>query len=68
MKTIQCADPSLSSPPPQWRCGDIPAMGGQWRRMVVGRYYIYYALCFVLVEHSVRHEPNSVLINVYIYA
>ena len=29
--------------------------------------YLYYALCFVLIEHSVCHEPNSVLINVYIY-
>ena len=29
--------------------------------------YLYYALCFMLIEHSVCHEPNSVLINVYIY-
>ena len=33
--------------------------------------YVYYALCFMFVEHSVRHEPISVLINVcislYIY-
>ena len=33
--------------------------------------YMYYALCFVLVERSVCHEPISVLINtcmhVYIY-
>ena len=29
--------------------------------------YLYYALCFMLVEHSVCHEPISVLINVYIY-
>ena len=26
--------------------------------------YLYYALCFMLVEHSVFHEPISVLINV----
>ena len=29
--------------------------------------FVYYALCFMLVEHSVCHEPISVLINVYIY-
>ena len=27
---------------------------------------MYYALCFMLVEHSVCHELISVLINVYI--
>ena len=27
--------------------------------------YLYYALCFMLVEHSVCHEPISVLINVF---
>ena len=27
--------------------------------------YVYYALCFMLVEHSVCHEPISVLINVF---
>ena len=27
--------------------------------------YMYYALCFVLVEHSVCHELISVLINVF---
>ena len=31
--------------------------------------YMYYALCFVHVEHSVCHEPISVLINIFnIYA
>ena len=29
--------------------------------------YMYYALCFVHVEHSVCDEPVSVLINIYIY-
>ena len=29
--------------------------------------YMYYALCFVHVEHFVCHEPISVLINIYIY-
>ena len=27
--------------------------------------YLYYALCFMLVEHSVCHEPISVLINAF---
>ena len=27
--------------------------------------YIYYAPCFVLVEYSVCHKPNSVLNNVF---
>ena len=27
--------------------------------------YVYYALCFMLVEHSVCHEPISVLINLF---
>ena len=27
--------------------------------------YMYYAPCFVLVEHSVCHGPISVLINVF---
>ena len=29
--------------------------------------HFYYALCFMLVEHSVCLEPIFVLINVYIY-
>ena len=29
--------------------------------------YLYYALCFMLVEHSVCNEAISVLINVYIH-
>ena len=32
-----------------------------------GTIYLYYALCFMLVEHSACHEPISVLINVCIY-
>ena len=28
--------------------------------------YMYYALCFVRVEHSVYHKPISFLINIYI--
>ena len=27
--------------------------------------YLYYALCFLLIEHSVCHEPISVLINIF---
>ena len=30
MKTIQCAHPPHSSSP-QWLCGDMPAMDGQWQ-------------------------------------
>ena len=26
--------------------------------------YLYYALCFMLIEYSVCHEPISVLINI----
>ena len=29
--------------------------------------YMYYALCFAHVEHSVCHEPISVLININMY-
>ena len=29
--------------------------------------YKYYAPSFVLVEHSVCHEPIFVLINIYVY-
>ena len=28
--------------------------------------YLYYAFCFMLIEHSVCHEPISVLINVFV--
>ena len=28
---------------------------------------VYYALCFVHVEHSVCHEPISVLINIFMF-
>ena len=45
--------PSSSSP--QWLCGDMPAMDGLYK---------YYPPNFVLVEHSVCHEPIFVLINV----
>ena len=27
--------------------------------------HMYYALCFVHVEHSMCHEPISVLINIF---
>ena len=36
-----------------------------WRHAGYGR-SVYYALCFVHVEHSVCHEPTSVLINIFI--
>ena len=99
----------LSSSLPQWFCGDMPAMDGQWwsSRIVSVRtnrvlkksapvivrtnrvllspqsycgdeedgaldclhdvtVYLYYAFCFMLIEHSVCHEPISVLINVFV--
>ena len=28
--------------------------------------YMYYALCFVHAEHSLFHEPISVLINIFV--
>ena len=43
----------------------IPTMA-LWRHAGYGR-SVYYALCFVHIEHSVCHEPISVLINIYIY-
>ena len=68
--------PSSSSP--QWLCNDMPAMDIQWwsSRIVNVRtnmtsscwivfmtsLYIYYALCFVQVEHSVCYEPIIVYI------
>ena len=42
---------------------------GGWVHWIVFRtsLYMYYALYFVHVEHSVCHEPISVLILIYIY-
>ena len=42
---------------------------GGWAHWIVfmTSIYMYYALCFVHVEHSVCHEPISVLINIYIH-
>ena len=61
--------PSSSSP--QWLCHDMSTMHGQWwsSRIVSFRTnkalrYMYYNLCFVHVEHSLCHEPISVLINI----
>ena len=56
MKTIQCAHP------PHHHNGFVVMrlMGA-----LDFTIYLYYALCFMLVEHSVCHEPISVLINVF---
>ena len=63
--------PSSSSP--QWLCGDMPAMDGQWRSshivsVTTNRVLnMHVAFCFVHVEHSVCHELIYVLIYIYIY-
>ena len=65
MKTIQSAHPShhysrfVATCRLWWR--------GRWAHWIVfmTSLYMYYALSFMLVEHSVRHEPIFVLINVY---
>ena len=41
----------------------IPTMA-LWRHAGFGR-SVYYALCFVHIEHSVCHEPIPVLINIF---
>ena len=50
MKAIQCAHPT--------HCHG-------WEHWIVfmTSLYMYYTPCFVLIEHSVCHEPISVLIN-----
>ena len=60
--------PSSSSP--QCLCGDKQAIVVMRRMGALDclhdvTIYLYYALCFMLVEHSVCHEPISVLINVF---
>ena len=50
MKTIQCAHP--------------PHHHNGFAAKAIAM-ALYYAPCFVLVEHSVCHEPISVLINVF---
>ena len=42
---------------------------GGWKHWIVfiTSLYMYYALCFVHVEHSVCHKAISVLIYIYIY-
>ena len=55
--------PSITSMSPQSHCGDEEdgRTGlSSWRQTSL---YMYYALCFVHVEHAVCHEP----ISVYIY-
>ena len=73
MKTIQCAHP------PHHHNGFVATCRLWTYTIVVMRrmgaldclhdvtIYLYYALCFMLIEHSVCHEPIFVLINIYIY-
>ena len=60
MKTIQCAHP------PHHHNGFV-ATCRLWTASGGVTIYLCYALCFMLIEHSVCHEPIFVLINVYIY-
>ena len=53
-----------SSSSPQWLCSDIPGRWAHWLVLMLSL-YMYYALCFVHVEHSVCHEPISILINIF---
>ena len=57
MKTIQCARMDCRI---RWdgRMGALDCLHDV-------TIYLYYALCVMLVEHSVCHEPISVLINVF---
>ena len=75
MKTIQCAHPPHHHNGFVETCRLWTASGGVHALLVLeGRahlivfmtsLYMYYAPCFVLVEHSVCHEPISVLINIF---
>ena len=60
MKTIQCAHPPHHHNGFVATCRLCTASGG-----VDVTIYLYYALCFMLIEHSVCHEPIFVLINVF---
>ena len=63
MNTIQCAHPPHQEEDDEEddvmrRMGTLDCLHGV-------PIYLYYALCFMLVQHSVCHEPISVLINVF---
>ena len=69
MKTIQCAHPPHHHNGFVATCRLWTASGGVHALDCLHdvTIYLYYALCFMLIEHSVCHEPIFVLINVYIY-
>ena len=62
MKTIQC-----THPPHHHNAILVMRRMGELDCLHDVTIYLYDALCFMLIEHSVCHEPISVLINVYIY-
>ena len=69
MKTIQCTHPPHHHNGFVAACQLWTASGGVHTLLVLEptdvTLCLYYALCFMLVEHSVCHEPISVLINVF---
>ena len=72
MKTIQCAHPPHHHNGFVATCRLWTASGGVHALLVLEptecstrNIYLYYALCFMLIEHSVCHEPIFVLINVF---
>ena len=62
MKTIQCAHPPHHHNGFVATCRLWTASGDCLHDVTI---YLYYALCFMLIEHSVCHEPIFVLINVF---
>ena len=64
MKTTQCAHPPHHHNGFVATCRLWTASGGVHALLVLEPTYMYYSLCFVRVEHSVCHEPISVLINI----
>ena len=65
MKTIQCAHPPYHHNGFVGTCRLWTASDEEDGRMT--SLYMYYALCFVPVEHSVCREPISVLTNIILY-
>ena len=53
---------SIAGMSPQSHCGDEDGHTGL---STMTSLYMYYAIYFVHVEHSVCHEPISVLINIF---
>ena len=65
MKTIQCAHPPHHHNGFVATCRLWTASGVALDCLHDVTIYLYYALCFMLIEHSVCHEPIFVLINVF---